>query len=63
MCLGEVSVRMRSAARASENARGRIHSEIRTPTTMSAYRQPVVRVMIAATSTPTLPTASANTSM
>ncbi len=54
---------MRSAARASENARGSTHSATNTATTTSAYGQCVVTVTMPAISTPMLPTVSATTSM
>ena len=63
MWLGEDSDRIRSAARASEIARGSTHSATKTATTTSAYGQCVVTVTMPAISTPMLPTVSATTSM
>ena len=63
MWLGDDSDRMRSAARASEIARGSTHSATNTATTTSAYGQRVVTVTMPAISTPMLPTVSATTSM
>ena len=63
MWLGDDSDRMRSAARASEIARGSTQSATSTATTTSAYGQCVVTVTMPAISTPMLPTVSATTSM
>jgi hypothetical protein len=63
MWAGEDSERIRSADRASENARGSTHSATSTATTTSAYGQLVVTVTMPAIRTPMLPTVSAMTSM